>query len=176
MITDVYGGSYTIDADGVTVLVTGLANVDTSSAYTTPGLWSYIDAATGDCTLIIDPEHFTYTPEAGEAPAMGAPEGEAPQGEGTAYLYEFDGIAGKETMEIDLLPDGTCRLSLPGNPVLTDVYAGTYTREGDTVTITGLTNVDASSSYTTPGLWDWIVDGNTVITVDDGAGAFTPAQ
>lgn len=176
MITDVYGGSYTIDADGVTVHVTGLANVDTSSAYTTPGLWSYIDAATGECTLIIDPEHFTYTTEAGEAPAMGAPEGEAPQGEGAAYLYEFDGIAGKETMEIDLLPDGTCRLSLPGNPVLTDVYAGTYTREGDTVTITGLTNVDASSSYTTPGLWDWIVDGNTVITVDDGAGAFTPAQ
>lgn len=65
MITDVYGGSYTIDADGVTVHVTGLANVDTGSAYTTPGLWSYIDAATGECTLIIDPEHFTYTTEAG---------------------------------------------------------------------------------------------------------------
>lgn len=165
----------------MTVRVTGLANVDTSSAYTTPGLWGYIDAATGNCTLTIDPEHFTYTVEAGETPALPAPEGpgpegEAPQAEGTAYRYEFDGMGGKETMEIDLLPDGKCKLSLPGNPVLTDVYAGTYTREGDTVTITGLTNVDASSAFTTPGLWDWIVDGNTAITVDDGAGTFAPAQ
>lgn len=85
-------------------------------------------------------------------------------------------MMGKETLQFVLNEDGTCQFSLPGNAVITDIYAGTYTQEGDTVTITGLTNVDASSEHPIPGLWDWIVDGNTTITVDDSVGAFTPAQ
>ena len=67
--------------------------------------------------------------------------------EAVSYTYEFDGMMGKETAKFDLAPDGTCQFSLPGNPMLTDVYAGTYTREGDTVTISDLTNVDASSDF-----------------------------
>lgn len=91
------------------------------------------------------------------------------------YTFEFDGMMGKETAQFELFPDGVCQFSLPGNPVLKDVYAGTFTREGDTVTVEGLANVDTTSSFTTPGLWDWIVDGGTVITVDDAAGTFVPA-
>lgn len=61
MITDVYAGTYTIDEDGVTVHIAGLANVDPASPYKTPGLWSYIDGATGDATIVIDTQAHTFT-------------------------------------------------------------------------------------------------------------------
>lgn len=83
-------------------------------------------------------------------------------------------MMGEETAQIDLNPDGSCRFFLPDHPMIQDVYAGTYTREGDTVNISGLTNVDASSEYKTPGLWDWIVDGGAVVTVDEDAKTFVP--
>lgn len=95
--------------------------------------------------------------------------------EAVSYTYTFSGMMGEETAQFDLYSDGTCRFYLPGNPMITDVYAAPYLREGDTVTVTGLTNVDASSAYTTPGLWDWIVEGNCTITVEDADGTFTPA-
>lgn len=101
---------------------------------------------------------------------------EAPEAKTASYTYTFYGMMGEETAQIDLEADGACRFFLPGNPMITDVYVGTYTRDGDTVTIAGLANEDPASPYATPGLWDWIVDGNTTITVDDAAGTFTPAQ
>lgn len=112
------------------------------------------------------PEEEAAAPE--EAP-------EAPAAETVSYTYTFQGMMGEETAQFDLEGDGTCRFSLPGNPMLTDVYAGTYTREGDTVTVEGLTNVDASSDFKTPGLWDWIVDGGAVVTIDEDAKTFVPA-
>lgn len=99
----------------------------------------------------------------------------APAAEMTSYTYTFAGMMGEETAQFDLYSDGTCQFFLPGNAMITDVYAGTYTREGDAVSIAGLTNVDASSSFTQPGLWDWIVDGNAEITVDDAGLTFAPA-
>ena len=176
MITDVYAGTYEIAADGVTVSIKGLANVDSSSPYPTPGLWSYIDSATGDATITIDTAAFTFTVEGMEAPAGDG--GEAPTGEGTAYTCEFDGAMGKETLEIDLLDETTCRFFLPGNAMITDVYEGSYVREGDTVTITGLKNIDTSSEFTTPGLWSFIdsATGDAVVTVDDASGTFTPVE
>ena len=97
-----------------------------------------------------------------------------PSAETASYLYEFEGMMGTEKAQFDLADDGTCQFSLPGNPMLTDIYAGTYTREGETVTVMGLKNVDETSQFTTPGLWDWIVDGGCTITVDDTAGTFVP--
>lgn len=94
--------------------------------------------------------------------------------ESVSYTYEFEGMVGKETAQFDLDADGTCQFFLPGNPMITDVYGGTYTREGNTVAVSGLTNVDTSSDFTTPSLWSWIVDGNTTITVDDATGTFVP--
>lgn len=173
MITDVYAGTYTVAEDGVTVTITGLTNVDSTSQYTIPGLWSYIDADTGDAVITIDSAAFTYSVPGGESAGEPAPEVGAAEG---AYTCEVDGMMGKETLQFVLNADGTCEFSLPGNPMITDIYAGTYTREGNMAAITGLTNVDASSEHKTPGLWDWIVDGNTTITVDDSAGTFTPAQ
>lgn len=61
MITDKYQGSWTVADDGVTVSIEGLTNVDASSAFKTPGLWAYIDAASGNATIVIDPEAGTYT-------------------------------------------------------------------------------------------------------------------
>lgn len=176
MITDVYAGTYEIAADGVTVSIKGLANVDASSPYPTPGLWGYIDSTTGDATITIDPANYTFTVEGAEPAADEG--GDAPASEGAAYTCEYEGAMGAETLEIDLVDDTTCRFFLPGNAMITDVYEGTYVREGDTVTITGLANVDASSPYATPGLWSFIdsTTGDAVVTVDDAAGTFTPAE
>lgn len=174
MITDVYEGTYEIAEDGVTVSIKGLTNVDPASPYPTPVLWSYIDSATGDASITIDPAAFTFT-AAGVEPAA---EGEAPAAEGAAYTCEFEGAMGPETLEIDLLDDTTCRFFLPDNPMITDVYEGAYVREGDTLTITGLKNVDASSEFAVPGLWSFIdsATGDAVVTVDDAAGTFAPAE
>lgn len=94
--------------------------------------------------------------------------------EAVSYTYEYTGMIGAETAQFDLKTDGTCLFSLPGNPMVADTYSGAYTRDGNTVTITNLTNVDASSAFATPALWSWIVDGNATITVDDAAGTFMP--
>ena len=91
-----------------------------------------------------------------------------------AYTYEFDGMMGKETAQIDLYPDYTCQFYLPGNEMIKDVYEGIYGREGDVVTIFGLKNTDADSAYALPGLWDWIKEGNATVTVDDAAMTFVP--
>lgn len=114
----------------------------------------------------------------GESTASAEPSGEASTGGENAYLYEFDGLGGKETMQIELLDGGVCRMSLPGNTMILDVYEGAWTREGDTVTITGFANVDATSPYKTPGLWAWIdsASGDCVITVDDAAMTFAPVE
>lgn len=97
---------------------------------------------------------------------------------GTAYIGMMEGIGGAEAHEFDLMDDGACKFFLPGSAMITDVYAGTYVREGDTLTITGLANVDASSPYATPGLWSFIdsATGDAVVTVDDAAGTFTPVE
>ncbi len=90
------------------------------------------------------------------------------------YTYEFEGMMGREQAQIELLEDGSCTFCLSGNPMIRDTYAGTYTRQENTVTITDLANTDKQSAFPQPALWDWIVDGNAVITVDDAASAFTP--
>ena len=91
-----------------------------------------------------------------------------------SFTYEYDGMMGKETAQIDLYPDYTCQFYLPGNEMIKDVYEGIYGREGNVVTIFGLKNTDAGSAYALPGLWDWINEGNATVTVDDGTMTFIP--
>ena len=109
------------------------------------------------------------TPEPTEAPTAAPTEPQI-----LSFTYEFDGMMGKETAQIDLYPDYTCQFYLPGNEMIKDVYEGIYGREGDVVTIFGLKNTDASSAYALPGLWDWIKEGNATVTVDDGTMTFIP--
>ena len=165
MITDAYAGTFTREGNVVTILA--LTNVDAASEYKIPGLWDWIDSTTGDAVITVNSDG-TFVPGAQETAPGGVTAG--------AYKYTFEGMMGEETVQIDLNEDGTCQFSLPGNPMITDVYAGTYTAEGNTVTILGLTNVDAASPYKTPGLWDWIdsTTGDAVITVN-GDGTFVPA-
>ena len=106
-----------------------------------------------------------------EAPKENEPASQAAMG---SYVYEFQGMMGAEKAQFDLEADGTCRFFLPENTMITDIYAGTYTRDGDTVAVSGLKNVDETSQFTTPGLWDWITDGGCTILVNDGAGTFLP--
>lgn len=100
-------------------------------------------------------------------------ETEASVVEMVSYTYTFEGLMGQEITQIDLYSDGTVQFYLPDNTMITDIYAGTYTQDGTAVSITGLSNVDASSVYATPGLWNWIVDGNATVTVDEN-GTFIP--
>lgn len=94
----------------------------------------------------------------------------------TSYTYTFAGMMGEETAQIDLYTDGTCRFFLPDHPMIQDVYEGTYTANGASVSIAGLANVDTASEYKTPGLWNWIVDGNATVTIDAEAKTFVPAE
>lgn len=98
--------------------------------------------------------------------------------DGTVYTCESEGAMGTETLQLVLKDDGTCEFSLPGNAMITDVYAGTYTADGATVTVTGLANVDATSEYATPGLWSFIdaATGDCIITIDEAAGTFVPVE
>lgn len=107
-----------------------------------------------------------------EAPAEDVPAEVVPG----AYTHEYEGMGGIETAQFTLADDGTCKFFLPGHPMITDEYAGTYTREGNVVTITGLKHVDPASPYQLPGLWDFIdaETGNAVITVYDATGKFVP--
>ncbi len=94
------------------------------------------------------------------------------------YTYECELMGSPDLARIILSDDGVANFCMPKNAMITDVYEGTYTREGDVVTITGFANVDASSPYPVPGLWSWIdaATGDAVIIVDDAAGTFAPAE
>ena len=111
-----------------------------------------------------------------EAPVDDVPVVDEPNVTPGAYTYEYEGQGGLETAEFDLADDGTCKFYLPGHPFITDEYAGTYTREGNVVTITGLKHVDPASPYQIPGLWDFIdaATGDATITVNDKDGTFVP--
>lgn len=94
------------------------------------------------------------------------------------YTYTYQGMFGEETAQIVLDKDGKVQFSMKDNPMLTDVYAGTYTFDGEKVTITGLKNVDASSPYAVPGLWDFIdaTSGDGKVTIDLSAKTFAPQK
>ena len=175
MITDKYEGTYVIGQNNV-VKITGLANVDASSEYTTPGLWSdIISPETGDAVITIDTEAKTFIAGGEYVEAEGGADAGA-IADCTPYTCVIEGMMGEETLQFDLYADGTCQFYLPGNDMITDVYEGTYTVDGTAVTITGLTNVDASSEYKTPGLWSDFIDpatGDATITIDEAAGTFT---
>ena len=164
MITDVYAGTYT--QEGNVVSIKGLTNVDESSEYKIPGLWSFIDSATGDATIyVLSDGTFSVEP----VEDSGYP---------IVLSCVLAGPMGDDNLQIVLNADGSCEFSLPGNPMITDVYTGTYERNGDTVSIKGLTNVDESSEYKIPGLWSFIdsATGDAVITVDEAAGTFTSVE
>lgn len=102
----------------------------------------------------------------------------APASLSGSYTYQYQGMMGTETMQLDFASDGTVTMSLPGNNMITDKYAGTYTLASDGVTasIKALTNVDKSSQYTIPGLWSFIDSktGDAAVTVNSD-GTFAPA-
>ena len=109
--------------------------------------------------------------DAAEAAVGGEIEG------GRAFTAVMQGIGGDEPHEFDLMDDGTCFFFLPGNMMITDKYQGTWTAadDGVTISVTGLTNIDASSPYAIPGLWPYIdsTTGDATIIIDPEAGTFT---
>lgn len=61
VVKDVYDGTYAVDASG-TVQITGLKAEDTSSQYQIPGLWNWIDSATGNAAVTLDLSQMTFAP------------------------------------------------------------------------------------------------------------------
>ncbi len=94
------------------------------------------------------------------------------------YTYTYQGMFGEETAQIVLDKDGKVQFSMKDNPMLTDVYAGTYTIEGNTVKIKGLKNVDTASPYPIPGLWEFIdaTSGDGTLSIDTKAMTFAPVK
>ena len=144
---------------------------------------SYIRSYTYDEILADANLHIYWDAENGYAQTAEEPSGEAQtisggaiEG-GTAYVAMIPGIAGEEAAEFDLMDDGTCRFFLPGNAMITDVYAGTYEKaeDGVTVSVKALTNVDPASPYPLPGLWSFIDSetGDAVITIDPATYSFS---
>lgn len=144
---------------------------------------SYIRSYTYDEILADANLHTYWDAENGYAQTAEEPSGEAQTASGgaieggTAYVAMIPGIAGEEAAEFDLMDDGTCRFFLPGNAMITDVYAGTYetAEDGVTVSVKGLTNVDPASPYPIPGLWSFIdsATGDAAITIDPAAYSFS---
>jgi hypothetical protein len=159
--------------DGVAALVF-FDSPSTIRAYT------YEEILAGDYTVYWDSENgFNEDAAADDSEEADAAEaGGSTETYGTPYTYVNQGAMGEENLEIDLSDDGKAYFYLPGSTVVTDVYCGDYTQDGDTVTITGLANIDSSSSYTTPGLWSFIDgdSGDCQITIDEAAGTFTPVE
>ena len=163
-ITDVYQGTYTIGEDGVTVTIKGLTNVDPESAYKIPGLWSYIDAVTGDATIIIDPETKTYSvpgAETPDEPAVPPTEPVEPvvPGEGTVYTY-------KETNPMGLEIVWTLTLKDDGTYVLTEVndFVGEVSYEGASYTVDGNT-VTCGAMASAPAVSEWAKAEGFVATI-----------
>ena len=152
--------------EGNVVTIKGLTNIDAASEYKIPGLWDWIDAETGDAVITVDDGNKKFVPGDGAVVEPGV------------YTYTYEGMGGSETAKLTLNDDGTVRFEMVDHMFLTDVYQGTYTREGDTLTIKGFTNIDAASEYKIPGLWPWIdsVTGDATVTVDDATGTFAPAE
>ena len=160
-LVDIYEGTYT--REGNVVNIKGLTNVDAASEYKIPGLWDWIDSTTGDAVITVDDANKLFVPGESVVVIPGV------------YTYTYEGMGGEETAKITLNDDGTVRFEMVDHMFLVDVYEGTYTREGNVVTIKGFTNVDAASEYKIPGLWPWIdsTTGDATITVDDATGTFT---
>jgi acetyl esterase/lipase len=98
--------------------------------------------------------------------------------EGT-FTCKAKGVVGIETLQLVFAKDGTVKFSLPNNPVVKDVYDGTYAVDASgTVQITGFRAEDTASQYQVPGLWGWIdpTSGNAAVTLDLAQNTFAPAQ
>ncbi len=91
------------------------------------------------------------------------------------YTYTYEGKFGEETLQFSLKDNSVVQMSLPGNTMLADIYEGTYSNVDYDVTILGLKNIDSSSPYAYPGLWDQIdkETGNCEIKIDITAHTFT---
>jgi hypothetical protein len=91
------------------------------------------------------------------------------------FTYDYEGAFGAETAQFVLKDGDVAEFNIPGNDMLADVYAGTYTKDGDVASIKGLKNKDSSSEYQIPGLWAWIdaTTGDAEITLNSD-GTFTP--
>jgi acetyl esterase/lipase len=167
MMTDVYMGTYA--EDGLTISIKGLANKDPSSPYAKPGLWDWINAV-GDAVVTIDPAGKTF------APSTPVTLNDPPLDAAGIYIYAYEGAFGAETAQITLDESGNAVFEIAGNDMMTDAYAGTYSIDGFIASIKGLSNIDASSPYQKPGLWDWInADGDAEISIDPANGTFAPS-
>ena len=106
MITDVYQNAYTDNGDG-SVSIAGLKNVDSASPYAIPGLWGWIDGATGACTVLLDEGAKTFMPADGAPESQAPNEAAAPADTGDSSLSDIAYATASKTQTLDLLlPQG----------------------------------------------------------------------
>jgi hypothetical protein len=170
-LTDKWIGNWEIDGNKVTItaLTIVIPNPQAPDAVF-PGLWNWIDKTNGNTEITIDKTAKTFTP----ARTYGSDELPPPPAEGDEYTYSTPaGIPGlpDDNFKIVLNADLTVVFTAPGHPIVNGTYTGTYVKDGNTVTITGLKDAaDAAPA----AIVAWIVSGNCVVTIDTVAGTFEP--
>ena len=116
-INDSYFGTYVVNGDKVEI--THLYNENNPNSKT-PGLWNdIIDAATGDCVVVLGTDGtFTFEPTGNESALPDLPSGEVGD---NVYTFVLEGAIGTDTFTLTVNGDGTVEMKI-ANAMFTDVF------------------------------------------------------
>lgn len=170
-INDSYFGTYVVNGDKVEI--THLYNENNPNSKT-PGLWNdIIDAATGDCVVVLGTDGtFTFEPTGNESALPDLPSGEVGD---NVYTFVLEGAIGTDTFTLTVNGDGTVEMKI-ANAMFTDVFIGTYTRNGNELSIKGLVGNTMMGENQHPGLFGDIINaetGDCDVVLNDADKSFT---
>lgn len=173
-INDSYFGTYVVNGDKVEI--THLYNENNPNSKT-PGLWNdIIDAESGDCVVVLGEGTFTFEPTGNESALPELPGGEEPAGD-NVYTFVLEGAIGTDTFTLTLKEGGVAEMKI-ANAMFTDVFTGTYTQEGNKVSVKGLVGNTMMGENQHPGLFGDIINAETgdceVILNEDKTFIFLP--
>ena len=170
-INDSYFGTYVVK-DGK-VEITHLYNESNANSKT-PGLWNdIIDAETGDCVVVLgDNGTFTFEPTGNTSSLPELPGGEVGD---NVYTFVLEGAIGTDTFTLTVNGDNTVEMKI-ANAMFTDVFTGTYTRNGNELSIKGLVGNTMMGENQHPGLFGDIINaetGDCEVVLNDTDKSFT---
>ena len=170
-INDSYFGTYVVNGDKVEI--THLYNENNPNSKT-PGLWNdIIDAESGDCVVVLGTDGtFTFEPTGNESALPELPSGEVGD---NVYTFVLEGAIGTDTFTLTVNGDGTVEMKI-ANAMFTDVFTGTYTRNGNELSIKGLVGNTMMGENVHPGLFGDIINaetGDCDVVLNDADKSFT---
>ena len=157
-INDSYFGTYVVNEGKVEI--TRLYNENNENSKT-PGLWNdIIDAETGNCVVVLGEDGtFTFEPTGNESALPDLPGGGDDVG-ANSYKFVLQGAIGTDTFTLTIKDETTVELKI-SNAMFTDVFTGTYTRNGNELAIKGLVGNTMMGENVHPGLFGDIINADT---------------